>query len=215
MKPIATTLNATRPHRIFLVDDHPLLRRCLAQLLTSEPSLEVCGEAATATEALPAVERLQPDLVIVDLSLADGPDGLKLTRNLSGQCQRCRLLMLSSHGESMYARYALEAGAHGYLMKSESTECLFAAIREILNGGIYVSENLKAQWARRADRSGLLNAAASGLFATPAGRAMTISLILFCCSPGTLRAPRMLHHGRNRYEVVHCASAREPGLKSV
>jgi len=126
-------------HRIFLVDDHPVTREGLARLINLEPDLEVCGEAGAAARAVLEIKALKPDLAIVDISLTIGAGGLELIKDLAARCGRLRMLALSAHDEAIYAERALRAGARGYVMKQEPTECVMQAIRKILNGEIYLS----------------------------------------------------------------------------
>lgn len=125
------------PRRIVVVDDHAVVRQGLIRLLDSEPDLEVCGEATNPDEALEVVERLSPDLVVVDLAL-EGADGLDLLKRIAGLDIRC--VVLSMYDESLYAERALRAGASGYVMKEEATETIIEAARAVLDGNIHVSE---------------------------------------------------------------------------
>jgi DNA-binding NarL/FixJ family response regulator len=127
--------------RILLVDDHPIVLQGLKQLINEEDALTVCGEASDSSETLEAVESLKPDLAIVDLSLKGG-SGLDLIKTLRARHPEILVLVLSMHEESLYAERALRAGARGYVMKEEATECLIAAIRKVLKGLIYVSDKL-------------------------------------------------------------------------
>lgn len=129
-----------RKHRIFLVDDHPVTREGLVRLINIEPDLEVCGQAGTAARAVPEIERLKPDLAIIDVSLTTGPSGLELIKDLAARCARLPMLALSTHDEALYAERALRAGAKGYVMKQEPTDCVMQAMRKILDGGIYLSK---------------------------------------------------------------------------
>ena len=127
--------------RIFLVDDHPLLRKGIADCIRDEPDLTVCGQAGSATEALPAIAREKPDVVIADISLP-GRDGLDLIKDLKVQRRNLPVLVLSMHDESLYAARALRAGARGYVMKSAPTAELINAIRRVLAGEIVVGQNV-------------------------------------------------------------------------
>lgn len=129
------------PARVFIVDDHPVVRQGLALLINREPDLSVCGDAAEAMSALQNIERLRPDIVILDLSLA-GPDGLELLKRIRGRRGNLPVLVLSMLDESLYAERALRAGANGYIMKQEATEKVLVAIRRILDGGVYLSERM-------------------------------------------------------------------------
>jgi len=127
--------------RIFVVDDHPIVRQGLSQLIDREPDLTVCGEAEDARTAICAIASSRPDIVIVDVSL-EGPDGLDLLKSIRSQDERLPVLMLSMHDESLYAERALRAGANGYIMKQEATDRVLTAVRQILKGEVYVSERM-------------------------------------------------------------------------
>jgi DNA-binding NarL/FixJ family response regulator len=130
---------AVRKSFILIVDDHPLVRHGLASLIGPQSDLAVCGEAATPAEALSAIQRLRPDLAIVDLSLGDD-DGLDLVKTIAARHRDVPVLICSMHKESAYAERALRAGARGYVMKQEPDEVLLAAVRRVLSGQIHVSE---------------------------------------------------------------------------
>jgi DNA-binding NarL/FixJ family response regulator len=130
-----------RKVRVMVVDDHPIVRQGLSQLINQEPDLMVCGQAADARMALDAIDPSQPDIVIVDVSLG-GPDGIELLKNIRAKDARLPVLVLSMHDESLYAERALRAGANGYIMKQEATERVLVAIRQILEGDVYVSERM-------------------------------------------------------------------------
>jgi len=127
--------------RVFIVDDHPLVRESLAGLIDQQPDLSVCGEADRSSAALAAIGSAQPDVTIVDLSLADG-SGLDLIRDLRQQYPRVAVLVLSMHDESLYAERALRAGARGYLMKRAASRDVVVAIRRVREGRIAVSPEL-------------------------------------------------------------------------
>jgi DNA-binding NarL/FixJ family response regulator len=131
-------------HRIFIVDDHPVMRRGYAYLIGAEMDLEVCGEAASAREALDRIPDAQPDLSIVDLTLK-GMGGLELIKRLQSQHPDILILVVSMHDETLYADRALRAGARGYIMKSEVESVVVDAIRRILNGGVHVSDALSTK----------------------------------------------------------------------
>ena len=130
--------------RILLVDDHAVVRFGIAQLINHQSDLVVCGEEEDASNALSAIGRLKPDLVIADISLKDS-SGLELMRNIKAQYGRLPILVVSAHDESIYAEIAFRAGALGYLMKQEALEKVIAAIRRVLSGNIYVSDTLAAK----------------------------------------------------------------------
>ena len=139
---------STEKKRIFLVDDHAILRQGLANVLNQQANLTVCGEAADPAEALVSIERLQPDLALIDVSLRLG-DGLELLKDLRARQPRVLTLMLSMHDEALYAERALRAGARGYVMKLEKIDRLLLAINRVLSGAIYVSHRVAAQAVRR------------------------------------------------------------------
>lgn len=127
--------------KVFLVDDHPIVRQGLALFIDREPDLVVCGEADGATSALHAIQESTPDFVVLDISL-DGPDGLELLKTLRAKYPGLPVLILSMHDESVYAERALRAGANGYIMKQEATDKVLTAIRHILGGEVYLSDRL-------------------------------------------------------------------------
>ncbi len=129
----------TGKKRIFLVDDHPLVREWLTQLVNQQPDLVVCGEAESAPAALEALATASADLVIVDLSLKDSA-GLDLIKSLQGVQPAVPTLVLSMHDEALYAERAFRAGARGYVNKRESAQKVVAAVRRVLEGKLYVSE---------------------------------------------------------------------------
>ena len=127
--------------KVFLIDDHPIVRQGLALFIDREPDLVVCGQADGAKSALQAIRESMPDFVILDISL-DGPDGLELLKTIRATYLNIPVLILSMHEESAYAERALRAGANGYIMKQEATEKVLTAIRQILRGEVYVSDRL-------------------------------------------------------------------------
>ena len=127
--------------KVFLIDDHPIMRQGLALFIDREPDLMVCGEADGATSALQAIREAAPDFVVLDISL-DGPDGLELLKTLRVRYPNLPVLVLSMHDEAVYAERALRAGANGYIMKQEATDRVLTAIRHILSGDVYLSDRL-------------------------------------------------------------------------
>jgi len=142
----ASTAKATVPpkHRIFLVDDHPIVLSGFRLLLDSQPDLEVCGAAGSAEEALERVHGSKAELVITDLTLP-GRDGLEFIRDVLTMIPGQPVLVVSMHDELLYAERALRAGARGYLMKEAGSEKMLAAIRHVLAGNVYVSERMSAR----------------------------------------------------------------------
>lgn len=125
--------------RILLIDDHPIMRHGLAQLIAIEPGMEVCGQAGSAMDGREAVEKLKPDIAVIDLTLPD-KNGLELLKDLHTLVPGMRCIVLSMHDENLYAERALKAGARGYIMKEAAAENLITAIHRVLSGGIYVSD---------------------------------------------------------------------------
>jgi DNA-binding NarL/FixJ family response regulator len=130
--------------RILLVDDHAVVRYGIAQLINRQSDMVVCGEEEDAANAMSAIDKLKPDLVIADISLKDS-SGLELMRNIKAQFSKLPVLVVSAHDESIYAEVAFRAGALGYLMKQEALDKIIAAIRRVLSGNIYVSDSLGAK----------------------------------------------------------------------
>jgi DNA-binding NarL/FixJ family response regulator len=141
--------------RVFLVDDHPLVREWLTNLINQQPDLTVCGETESAPEALEAISRARPDVAIVDISLRDS-SGIDLIKNLRQTQPAVAVLVLSMHEESHYAERVLRAGAKGYVMKRETTKKVINAIRRILEGKLYLSDDVaEAMAARLSDGAAL------------------------------------------------------------
>lgn len=134
--------------RIFIVDDHALVREWLAALLRKQPDLELCGSAADATVALPAMLVDPPDVAIVDLSLK-GISGLDLIKDLAEHLPETQAIVLSMHEEVFYAERALRAGARGYVTKEEATDRILEAIRTVKAGRVFVSPSLLAALTAR------------------------------------------------------------------
>jgi DNA-binding NarL/FixJ family response regulator len=143
----------TTKSRIFLVDDHAIVRRGLMELVNAEPRLEICGEAASLGEAYSEIGKCNPDLVIVDISL-EGNDGVELTKELCRRWPDLPVLVYSMHDEELYAERALRAGAKGYVMKREPPELLLEAISQILAGKVHLSERMSDRLLGRMVRAG-------------------------------------------------------------
>jgi DNA-binding NarL/FixJ family response regulator len=139
---------ASPRRRIFLVDDHPLVREGLTKLINQEPDLCVCAEAEEAGQAYDGILRTRPDAVIVDLSL-QRDSGLELIKRVQGMARPPPILVLSMHDEAFYAERALRAGALGYVMKRESSGKIIAGLREVLHGRLFVSPAIAAQAAEK------------------------------------------------------------------
>jgi len=134
--------------RVIVVDDHPIVRQGLAQMIDREPDLTVCGEAEEARSALHAIATLNPDIVVIDISL-NGPSGIEILKTIRLTDPKLRVLILSMHDEMVYAERALRAGANGYIMKQEATEMVLVALRRILGGEVYVSNRVANRMLRQ------------------------------------------------------------------
>jgi DNA-binding NarL/FixJ family response regulator len=141
--------------RILIVDDHAVLREGLMTQINREPDLEVCGEAINVTEALVAVEKLNPDLVLADINLP-GRNGLELIRDVRVLRPDLPTLVLSMHDEEVFAERVLRAGGRGYVSKHQSGHALIAAIRHVLSGQIYLSDRVSTQLLDRLSGAGNL-----------------------------------------------------------
>ena len=137
--------------KVLLVDDHPIVREGLARMINLEPDLTVCGEAEDVRSALDCIASLQPDVVVLDLSL-NGPGGIEFVRCVRQSDARLPILMLSMYDDLAYAERTLQTGANGYIMKQEATDKVLLAIRRVLSGDIYVSDRVSNQMLRRVSR---------------------------------------------------------------
>jgi len=150
VKPMAKALKTQPPgscRKVFIVEDHPVFREGLVQIIGGEKDLSVCGEAGDAEHALQAITRLKPDLVLVDITLP-GKSGLELIKELRSWNRKVRILVVSMHDEAVYADRVLRAGGDGYIMKQEDPEEIVHAIRDVLGGHIYVSEEVLSSTAK-------------------------------------------------------------------
>ncbi|MGZ4961278.1 MAG: response regulator transcription factor [Limisphaerales bacterium] len=140
-----STKNNSAKKRIFIVDDHPMMRQGLAQLIQNEKDLEIVGEAENAAQAFEAVQKLKPDLLLADITLPD-KSGLELIKDIQALGgQPPSILVISMHDEALYVERVLRAGGRGYIMKQEGGKKLMAAIRQVLSGQIYVSEKMSSK----------------------------------------------------------------------
>ena len=150
-----TTLNgngsatAAATARVMIVDDHPIVREGYEQLISRHDDLEVCGVAADSAEALRQIDKTGPDLVIVDLSLKNG-NGLELCKQIKVRFPHVRMLVSSMHDEILFAERVLRAGAMGYINKEQTTGNLVKAIRQVLSGKIYLSDEMNNRMLCRA-----------------------------------------------------------------
>ncbi len=144
MKATPRVTTSSDKKRIFLVEDHPITRRGLVELINHEPDLMVCGEADGASRALEEIKTLKPDLALVDITLPRR-SGLTLLKDIRLWTPSVYVLVLSMHDESLYAERVLRAGGHGYIMKDEGGDKLLRAIRQVLEGKTYVSEGVSTK----------------------------------------------------------------------
>jgi DNA-binding NarL/FixJ family response regulator len=131
-------------HRLLLVDDHPMTRAGIAQLIGKQPDLEVCGEAGSPAEALTQIEKCNPGLLLTDITMP-GRSGVEFVKDVLAVHPNLAILVVSMHDESIYAERCLRAGARGYIMKEAGGEKLLAAIRRVLAGQVYVSDEMSAR----------------------------------------------------------------------
>jgi DNA-binding NarL/FixJ family response regulator len=124
--------------RLLIVDDHPVFRHGVGQLISKLPEVKICGEAENAQSALQAMRELKPDLALIDVSMP-GTNGIELIKLMLAEEPRLIILIVSMHDESLYALRALRAGAKGYVMKQQAMENVLDALRKVISGGIYVS----------------------------------------------------------------------------
>jgi DNA-binding NarL/FixJ family response regulator len=149
MEPIMTNPAAAQApgpvrRKVFLVDDHAVVRNGLAELINQAPDLVVCGDAESAEEALRKIEDAKPDIAIVDLTLGD-MNGLELLKTFKSRHPSLPVLVLSMHDEAFYAERCLRAGAKGYIMKKEAIERVEFAARLVLDGKVYLSQKMSEQ----------------------------------------------------------------------
>lgn len=148
-----TSKKQTKKKQILIVDDHPIMRQGLSQLINHELNLQVCGEAEDAKTAMEMMGKLKPDLVLLDISLPD-KNGIELIKDFRSRGFHAPVLVVSMHDESLYAERVLRAGGKGYIMKQEGGKNLTAAIQQILSGKVYVSESISAKILNAFSESG-------------------------------------------------------------
>jgi DNA-binding NarL/FixJ family response regulator len=171
--------------RVLLVDDHPMVRERLTEVILREPDLSVCGEAEDRFQAMEKIAATHPHLVIVDLTLK-GSHGMELIKDIRNQYPDLAILVVSMHDEMLHAERVIRAGAHGYITKQEATRKIMLAIRTVLNGDIYLSEKMAAQIA-----------------ATAVGRAQTRpSLPVSSLSDRELCVFEMIGQGRSTRQIA-------------
>jgi DNA-binding NarL/FixJ family response regulator len=197
--------------RVFIVDDHPLVREGLTNLINAQDDVMVCGEARDSAEAIDGIAKERPEVAVIDISLAN-ESGLELIKNLVRQFPQVALIVLSMHDEALYAERALRAGARGYVMKHETSKSVLASIRQVLGGGLYVSERIANRIALR------LTSSRRPVASSPVERLSDRELEIF----------RLLGQGRSPSEIArdlnlslktvqaYCARAKEKfGITSL
>jgi len=137
-----------RKSRVFIVDDHPLVREGLTNLINGQDDLIVCGEAKDSAQTIEGMVKARPDVALIDISL-ENESGLELVKQLRSQFPQVALIILSMHDEGLYAERALRAGARGYVVKHETSKSVLASIRQVLAGGVYVSGKIVKRMALR------------------------------------------------------------------
>jgi len=173
--------------KVFLVDDHPLVREWLTNLINQQPDLIVCGESEGAPLALQGIAGSKPDVAIVDISLKDS-SGIELIKDLKESHPTVAVLVLSMHDEAHYAERVLRAGARGYVMKRETTRKVIDAIHRILEGKLYISEKVTEAMTGRFSR-------ARGPWAVrPSNNSATASWKSSNCSARDRARGRLLRH---------------------
>jgi DNA-binding NarL/FixJ family response regulator len=199
-----TSGTVIRKRSVFIVDDHPLVREGLTNLVNSQSDLIVCGEAKDSAEAIAGITKARPDVAIIDISLTN-ESGLELIKHLVRQFPQVALIVLSMHDEALYAERALRAGARGYVMKHETSKSVLASIRQVLAGSVYVSERIVNRMALR------LTSSRRSVASSPVERLSDRELEIF----------RLLGQGRSPSEIAgdlklslktvqaYCARAKE------
>ncbi|MCX6852568.1 MAG: response regulator transcription factor [Verrucomicrobia bacterium] len=160
--------------RLVLIDDHPIMRHGLAQLIRAEEGLDVIGEAGSARDGLEVVGKLKPDLAVIDLTLPD-KNGLELVKDIRALHPSTQCIVLSMHDETLYGERSLRAGARGYVMKEEAADHLVTAIHKVISGGLYVSESLNARMLEQV--TGAARSKATGMDALTDRELEILSLI--------------------------------------
>jgi DNA-binding NarL/FixJ family response regulator len=193
-----------RKSRVFIVDDHPLVREGLTNLINGQNDLIVCGEAKDSAQAINGIGKARPNVALIDISL-ENESGLELVKQLKTQFPQVALIILSMHDEALYAERALRAGAQGYVMKHETSKSVLASIRQVLGGGVYVSERIVKRMALK------LTSSRKPIISSPVERLSDRELEIF----------RLLGQGRTTSQIAadlnlslktvqaYCARAKE------
>jgi DNA-binding NarL/FixJ family response regulator len=203
--------NQCSKHGVLIVDDHPIVRQGLAQLIDQEQDLEVCGQAENAPQAMQAIRELHPAMVIVDISLQD-TSGMELIKDIKVRHPDLPVLTLSMHDEAVYAERTLRAGALGYIMKQEATERVITAIRRVLAGEVYVSDSVAAKMVSK------LAAAGTARSTSPVDRLSDRELEVFRLigeGHGTRQVAEKLHLSVKTIETYRAHIKEKLGLKDA
>lgn len=128
--------------RVLIIDDHPIFRMGLKELINQEDDLEVCGEVEKPAKVMDCIKTLSPNIVLIDLALEQTDDGLELISRIRASHEGLPLLVISMYDESRYAKKAIKSGANGYIMKQEASDSVIKAIKTILNGHIFISHTI-------------------------------------------------------------------------
>lgn len=179
---------SSSPKRVLIVDDHPVFRAGLSGLVGMEPDLAVCDEAHDAAQAMAAISRLQPDLVMMDMSLPD-KSGLEALKDVRAAYPKIPVLMISMHDETLYAERVIRAGGRGYIMKQEGPEKVIQAIRKVLAGGISVSDQISTL---------ILDALAGSQGAKPEGSSASVTKL----TDREFEVYRLIGQGKEPQEVA-------------
>ena len=204
--PASSAASGVGRRRVFLVDDHPLVREWLTQLINGENDLVVSGEASAGPTALAKIIESPPDAAIVDLALSGG-SGMDLVKDLRLQVPGVKVIVLSMHEEKFYAERLLRAGARAYVMKSESSKKILTAIRRVLEGSVYISERYAAVMAEKLVRGRTPDQAAQSPGESLSDRELEVFRLLGQ-GRGTPEIGRMLNISPKTVQA-HCANIKE------
>lgn len=145
-------MNVDKKSKVLIVDDHPVVRHGLHQLINNDDKLTVCGEATNAAECISMMDELNPQMILTDISLP-GTDGIELTKEIRQINPNMPILVFSIHGEDIYAERALSAGANGYVMKQENPDILLKAIHRVIEGEIFLTPKMTTRMLKQMSQS--------------------------------------------------------------
>lgn len=197
--------------RVLIVDDHPMMRQGLVQLISNEPDLEVCGEAENGRLAMALIDQTKPGLLLLDISLPD-KNGLEIIKDVRSLHENLPVLVISMHDEALYAERILRAGGRGYIMKQEGGKKLMDAIRQVLAGKIYVSEKMSSRILESI--SGRTSETGPTLVKTLSDREFEV-MELIGLGRGTREIADQLHLSVKTVEVHRANIKRKLGLKTA